>query len=155
MNNLAFQVVEKLSEKKLTIATAESLTAGLVSSLLAEITGASKVLKGGIVAYQNEIKEKVLNIDPQIIIKHSSVSKEVALLMAENVRKLLEADLGVSTTGVAGPTTMGNKKVGTVFVAISFKGHNMCLELNLTGDRQAIRQESCNKLFQLILEKLV
>lgn len=155
MNNLAFQVVEKLSEKKLTIATAESLTAGLVSSLLAEITGASKVLKGGIVAYQNEIKEKVLNIDPQIIIKHSSVSKEVALLMAENVRKLLEADLGVSTTGVAGPATLGNKKVGTVFVAISFKDHNMCLELNLTGDRQAIRQESCNKLFQLILEKLV
>lgn len=155
MNNLAFQVVEKLRDKNLTIATAESLTAGLVSSLLAEITGASKVFKGGIVAYQNEMKEKVLNIDPQIIIKHSSVSKEVAILMAENVRKLLEADLGVSTTGVAGPATMGNKKVGTVFVALSFKDHNMCLELNLTGDRQAIRQESCNKLFQLILENLV
>ena len=155
MNNLAFQVVEKLKEKSLTIATAESLTAGLVSAQLAEIAGASKVLKGGIVAYQNDIKEKVLNIDPQIIIKYSSVSKEVATLMAENVRKLLAADLGVSTTGVAGPTTIDAKKVGAVFVAISTKDHNMCLELNLAGDRQAIRQESCNKLLELILEKLV
>lgn len=155
MHNLALEVVEKLKEKNLTIATAESLTAGLLSSKLAEIEGASKVFKGGIVAYQNEVKENILNIDSKTIDKYSSVSREVAILMAENVRKKLKTDLGVSTTGVAGPGLVGDKKIGTVFVAISFSEHNMCLELNLSGDRQSIREESCRKLFELILEKLV
>lgn len=155
MYNLALEVVEKLKEKNLTIATAESLTAGLLSSKLAEIDGASKVFKGGIVAYQNEVKENILNIDSKTIDKYSSVSPEVAILMAENVRKKLKTDLGVSTTGVAGPGLVGDKKIGTVFVAISFSEHNMCLELNLSGDRQSIREESCSKLFELILEKLV
>ena len=155
MHNLALEVVEKLKEKNLTIATAESLTAGLLSSKLAEIEGASKVFKGGIVAYQNEVKENILNIDSKTIDKYSSVSREVAILMAENVRKKLKTDLGVSTTGVAGPGLVGDKKIGTVFVAISFSEHNMCLELNLSGDRQSIREESCSKLFELILEKLV
>ena len=155
MHNLALEVVEKLKEKNLTIATAESLTAGLLSSKLAEIDGASKVFKGGIVAYQNEVKENILNIDSKTIDKYSSVSREVAILMAENVRKKLKTDLGVSTTGVAGPGLVGDKKIGTVFVAISFSEHNMCLELNLSGDRQSIREESCRKLFELILEKLV
>ena len=155
MYNLALEVVEKLKEKNLTIATAESLTAGLLSSKLAEIEGASKVFKGGIVAYQNEVKENILNIDSKTIDKYSSVSREVAILMAENVRKKLKTDLGVSTTGVAGPGLVGDKKIGTVFVAISFSEHNMCLELNLSGDRQSIREESCSKLFELILEKLV
>lgn len=155
MHNLALEVVKKLKEKNLTIATAESLTAGLLSSKLAEIEGASKVFKGGIVAYQNEVKENILNIDSKTIDKYSSVSREVAILMAENVRKKLKTDLGVSTTGVAGPGLVGDKKIGTVFVAISFSEHNMCLELNLSGDRQSIREESCRKLFELILEKLV
>lgn len=155
MHNLALEVVEKLKEKNLTISTAESLTAGLLSSKLAEIEGASKVFKGGIVAYQNEVKENILNIDSKTIDKYSSVSREVAILMAENVRKKLKTDLGVSTTGVAGPGLVGDKKIGTVFVAISFSEHNMCLELNLSGDRQSIREESCRKLFELILEKLV
>lgn len=155
MYNLALEVVEKLKEKNLTIATAESLTAGLLSSKLAEIEGASKVFKGGIVAYQNEVKENILNIDSKTIDKYSSVSREVAILMAENVRKKLKTDLGVSTTGVAGPGLVGDKKIGTVFVAISFSEHNMGLELNLSGDRQSIREESCHKLFELILEKLV
>ncbi|MFM1826459.1 MAG: hypothetical protein RLZZ37_1094 [Actinomycetota bacterium] len=155
MNNLAFEVVEKLKLKSLTIATAESLTAGLVSANLAGIEGASKVFKGGIIAYQNEVKENILKIDASIINKHSSVSREVASLMAENVRKILNSDLGVATTGVAGPGLVGDKKIGTVFVALSSSQHNMCLELNLTGDRQAIRQETCTKLFELILEKLV
>lgn len=155
MNNLAFKVVEKLKAKKLTIATAESVTAGLVSSHLAEIEGTSKILKGAIVAYQNEVKENILKIDSEIIDKHSSVSREVATLMAENVRKILKADIGVATTGVAGPAPLGDKKIGTVFVAFSSMEHNMCLELNLTGDRQTIREQTCNKLFELILEKLV
>ena len=155
MNNLAFKVVEKLKAKKLTIATAESVTAGLVSSHLAEIEGTSKILKGAIVAYQNEVKENILKIDSEIIDKHSSVSREVATLMAENVRKILKADIGVATTGVAGPAPLGDNKIGTVFVAFSSLEHNMCLELNLTGDRQTIRVQTCNKLFELILEKLV
>ena len=155
MNNLEFQVVQRLKEKNLTIATAESLTAGLVSSNLASVDGASSVLKGGIIAYQNAVKENVLKIDPQIINKFTSVSSEVATLMAENVRQILKADIGVATTGVAGPALVGDKKVGTVFVAISSKEHNMCLELNLVGDRQTIRQATCDKLFELLLEKLV
>ena len=155
MNNLAFQVVQRLKEKNSTIATAESLTAGLVSSNLASVDGASSVLKGGIIAYQNAVKENVLKIDPQIINKFTSVSSEVATLMAENVRQILKADIGVATTGVAGPALVGDKKVGTVFVAISSKEHNICLELNLEGNRQTIRQATCDKLFELLLEKLV
>ena len=155
MNNLEFQVVQRLKEKNSTIATAESLTAGLVSSNLASVDGASSVLKGGIIAYQNAVKENVLQIDPQIINKFTSVSSEVATLMAENVRQILKADIGVATTGVAGPALVGDKKVGTVFVSISSKEHNICLELNLEGNRQTIRQATCDKLFELLLEKLV
>ncbi len=155
MNNLALQVIEKLTEKNLSIAVAESLTAGLVSSKLAEIEGASKVLKGSIVAYQNQVKEEVLKIDLKVISQYTSVSPEVALLMAENVRKLLKSSIGVSTTGVAGPGLVGDKKVGTVFVALAGEQHNICLELNLTGNRQEIREQTCDKVFELILEKLV
>lgn len=155
MQNLESKVLEKLVEKKLSIAIAESLTAGLVSSKLAEIDGASQVLKGAIIAYQNEIKENVLKIDPKVISLHTSVSKEVALLMAENVRKLMNSNIGISTTGVAGPSNVGDKKVGTVFVAFSGEQHNICLELNLKGSRNEIRMQTCQKVFELILEKLV
>jgi len=101
------------------------------------------------------VKVNILNIDSEIINKYSSVSREVATLMAQNVRKILGADIGVATTGVAGPAAVGDNKVGTVFVALSFLEHNMCLQLNLMGDRQSIREETCNKLFEFILEKLV
>jgi len=102
-SNLALEVVEKLKQKKLTISSAESLTGGLVGVSLSSISGASEVFKGSVVAYTDDIKINVLNVDSQVIKQFTSISEQVALLMAQNVRKLMNSDIGIATTGVAGP----------------------------------------------------
>ena len=102
------ELVELLKEKKLTIASCESLTAGLFSSRIAEIPGASNVLVGAIVTYATRIKEEIVHVDPKIIEQEGVVSAACAKAMAENTRKLLQADLCVSFTGNAGPACMRN-----------------------------------------------
>lgn len=154
-SNLALEVVEKLKQKKLTISSAESLTGGLVGVSLSSISGASEVFKGSVVAYTDEIKINVLNVDSQVIKQFTSISEQVAQLMALNVRKLMNSDIGISTTGVAGPNSSAGLKPGIVFVAISSDDHNMCQKLELTGDRTSIREQSVEKILQLTLSRLV
>ena len=103
-----------------TLAIAESCTGGLVSSRLTDISGSSKYIKLNLVTYANEFKESLLKIPKEIIEKHGAVSKEVAELMAINVRKIANTDIGVSLTGIAGPTGGSkNKPVGTIYIAIT------------------------------------
>ena len=155
VQELASSLIKKLQEKNLTLAVAESLTGGLVAASLTEIPGASKVIKGSITAYSDEIKQNVLNVNEDTITNFTSISEQVALEMAINVRKIMKSDIGISTTGVAGPEKSAGFAPGLVFVAISIGDHNMCQKLEITGDRSKIRNQTVQEILQLTLSRLV
>jgi nicotinamide-nucleotide amidase len=155
VQELASSLIKKLQEKNLTLAVAESLTGGLVAASLTEIPGASKVFKGSITAYVDEIKQNVLNVKDETITNFTSISKQVALEMAINVRTIMKSDIGISTSGVAGPEKSAGFLPGLVFVAISIGDHNMCQKLEITGDRSKIRNQTVQELLQLTLSRLV
>ena len=155
VQELASSLIKKLQEKNLTLAVAESLTGGLVAASLTEIPGASKVFKGSITAYVDEIKQNVLKVNEETILKFTSISEQVALEMAINVRTIMKSDIGISTTGVAGPEKSAGFAPGLVFVAISIGVHNMCQKLEITGDRSKIRNQTVQEILQLTLSRLV
>ena len=155
VQELASSLIKKLQENNLTIAVAESLTGGLVAASLTEIPGASQVFKGSITAYADEIKQNVLNVNKETILKFTSISEQVALEMAINVRTIMKSDIGISTTGVAGPEKSAGFAPGLVFVAISIGDHNMCQKLEITGDRSKIRNQTVHEILQLTLSRLV
>jgi len=155
MQNLIKQLHMRLLKTGNTIATAESCTAGLLSSLLTQIPESSRYFILGVTTYSNKTKEKVLRIPASIIHKFGAVSKEVALLMAENVRKLAKADLGVSITGIAGPTGGSLRKpTGTIFVAISSKNKNSCKKFVFKGNRNSVRKQAALKALGLLNENI-
>lgn len=109
-----------LKEKKLSISTAESCTGGYIAQLLTSVPGSSTYYKGSVVSYATEVKKNLLNVSEKTIEKHTVVSKEVAIEMAKGVRKKLNTDISLSTTGVAGPSKgEDGKEVGTVWIAIA------------------------------------
>lgn len=109
-----------LKEKKLCISTAESCTGGYIAQLLTSVPGSSTYYKGSVVSYATEVKKNLLNVSEETIEKHTVVSKEVAIEMAKGVRKKLNTDISLSTTGVAGPSKgEDGKEVGTVWIAIA------------------------------------
>ncbi|MBS4172591.1 competence/damage-inducible protein A [Bacillus sp. FJAT-49736] len=137
---LMLEAVQKLKERGLTIAIAESLTAGMFSSQMASISGISSILKGGIVCYSNEAKHDLVKVKKEVIEKYGSVSKECAAALAENIRMLLDSDIGISFTGVAGPDSLEGKEPGTIWIGISVKNKptNTFL-LELAGNRNSNR----------------
>lgn len=117
---LAARVGVLLKARGWSLGVAESCTGGLVSHVITYIPGSSSYLVGGIVAYSNRIKRDIVGVPEELLVAHGAVSREVALAMAQGVRRVLNADVGLSTTGIAGPTGGSPEKpVGTVFVAIS------------------------------------
>ena len=120
-NSLAQVVMTKLIEKHLTITAAESLTGGQLQAALTSIPGASQAFMGGFVTYANYAKEKLLAIPAEVIDKHGSVSEQTAILMAEQAKQKLGADVGVSLTGVAGPDSLEGQPVGTVWIGIAYR----------------------------------
>ena len=152
VSSLEEVVFAGLKEKGLTLGTAESCTGGLVAKRFTDLPGSSQMFKGGIVAYTNEIKEKVLGVSPAVLEEKSAVSPEVALAMAEGARKLLGCDIALSTTGVAGPDRDDRgHEIGTMFVAIATPGGSYVRALNL-GDRpmrQRQRTHTAHHAFDL------
>ncbi|MEH7250502.1 competence/damage-inducible protein A [Neobacillus niacini] len=141
--SLVAELMSVLKDKQLTIAAAESLTGGLFQQQLTSFPGVSSVYKGGIVCYTNEVKKNVLNVNPETIEKHGVVSHECAKELAENVSSLLEADIGISFTGVAGPDELEGKPVGTVYIGIATRGKQTVVQkLELGGTREANRTRS-------------
>jgi PncC family amidohydrolase len=117
---------ERLLQRRLTVATAESCTGGLFSSLLTEIDGSSGYFVGGVLAYDNEIKTKLLDVPPDLIEARGAVSAEVAEAMALGAIAKTGATLGVSFTGIAGPTGGStDKPVGLVYLGLAFKNHEV------------------------------
>ncbi|WP_394250237.1 CinA family protein [Arthrobacter pityocampae] len=138
----AADVVGLATRRGLTVATAESLTAGMVAATLADVPGASSVLQGGVVAYQISVKQKLLNVDADLLARAGAVDARVAAAMADGARAAFSADIGVATTGVAGPSPHEGKPVGTVFTAISTASGTTTAEHHFSGGRDAIRAAS-------------
>ncbi|MGG3918912.1 competence/damage-inducible protein A [Parageobacillus thermoglucosidasius] len=147
--------VKLLKEKKKTVAAAESLTGGLFLTELTAIPGASQVVRGGVVCYTNEVKEKVLHVPASVLATDGAVSERCAKLLAENVRALCGADIGISFTGVAGPDPLEGKSVGTVYIGISTSENETAVHaLALSGPRDAIRTRTAKYGCSIILKKL-
>ena len=119
LHHLAEQAVKKALETGRTVAAAESLTAGMVSAVIADTAGSSGMLQGGVVAYQNSVKVDVLGVPEELLAAAGSVDGAVAAAMADGARTALRADIGIATTGVAGPEEHDGKAVGTVFIGIA------------------------------------
>lgn len=119
---LARELVGLLTEQGRTVAVAESLTGGLVVAALVSVPGASAVVRGGVVAYATDVKTRVLGVDPELLALEGAVHPEVAREMARGVVELVGADLGVATTGVAGPDPQDGRPVGEVHVAVARAG---------------------------------
>lgn len=134
----AAEIVDHLRQKSETISTAESLTAGSVSSAIVTIAGASDVFVGGLTAYRDEIKSSHLSVDPAIIEKHSAISEEVAVAMAQGAIKTFGTTWAIGTTGVAGPNPLDGHPVGVVWVAIEGPIRHT-IELALSGEREDVR----------------
>lgn len=152
--SLSADVVTELIRRGRTIATAESLTAGLLAATLADVPGASATLQGGVVAYQNEVKDRLLGVDPGRLAGHGAVDAEVAAQMAEGARRVLGADIGVATTGVAGPEPHQGRAVGTVYLGIAGLPGPAAEELHLDGDREAIRRGAVQAALRSVLRRL-
>jgi nicotinamide-nucleotide amidase len=149
-------VVHRLVETKQTIATAESVTAGLVSHRLALVPGASNVLKGGIVVYTNEMKVEQLGVPPDLIERHTAVSEEVAREMAVRVRQKFGTDFAVATTGYAGPTGgPDGKPIGAVFAAVATKDGCEVTPFSWSGARYDVQSRTAKLALNMVRLKLV
>ncbi|WP_439647175.1 CinA family protein [Cellulomonas triticagri] len=144
----AAALLAALRERGWTVATAESLTGGQVAARLVDVPGASRALRGGVVAYATDAKAEVLGVDATLLAAHGAVHPEVARQMAERVRPLLRADVGLSTTGVAGPEQQDGNSPGTVHVAVATPAGTVVRTLALTGDRAAIRTATCDAVLR-------
>lgn len=144
-----------LKDKGLTLSCAESLTGGLFQSEITTLPGASAVLKGGVVCYQDEIKKKVLSVREDTLKQHSAVSEQCALELAGNVRTLFASDIGISFTGVAGPDDLDGKKAGTVWIGLAVKDRPAkAFLLNLAGGRNGNRKRTAKYGWHYLLKEL-
>lgn len=137
------EVAELLKKTKKTVSVAESLTGGLLSSKLTSQPGSSDFFIGGIVCYNNRIKVMDLGVPANIIAHESPVSKEVVIAMAEGIRKRYRTDIGLSATGIAGPTTTTPPKpIGLTYIGLASDSGTVFKELHLTGGRNEIREKA-------------
>ncbi len=152
LEKLAAAVVTRATERGLTLGTAESLTAGLIAATIADISGASRVLMGGIVSYDPRVKRDLLGVPQAVIDGEGVVSDPCARQMAEGARRTLKADIAVSATGVAGPTG-GTERipVGTVYIGCATEAGAHAQRFLFSGDRQAVRLQTVEKALQTLL----
>jgi len=145
----------------MTVATAESLTGGRLCAGLVDVAGASDVVRGGVVTYATDTKASVLGVDAELLARRGPVDPDVARAMARGVRRLLGADVGVATTGVAGPGPSDGWAQGTVFVAVAHGAADggdgpvdLVRELHLTGGRDAVRDGAVRAALALVTTAL-
>lgn len=153
MKQTAFDVIHALQGR--TLVTAESLTGGGIGRELTSVPGASDVFRGGIISYVDDVKRDVLGVPQEILDRYGAVSAWTAGYMASGVRKLLNADVSVSVTGLAGPAgdAFGHP-VGTVFIGFESQQKSLVKQYHFTGDRQSIREQTIQAALELILENI-
>ena len=147
---LARQVVTVLTERKQTVAVAESLTGGLLAASLVEVPGASAVFRGGIVAYATDLKSALLGVPADLLERYGAVHADVASAMARGVRARLGATFGMATTGVAGPDPADGQPVGTVHIAATGQFSEARRSMSLAGDRRCIRDQTVVETLRLL-----
>ena len=149
------QIISKLIEKNITIATAESCTGGSLGKNITSVPGASSIYGYGFITYANEAKEKILGVSHDTLEKHGAVSPDTAIEMARGAREVSGSDIAVSVTGIAGPGGgTAEKPVGLVYIAIADKNGEQYRKLNLSGNRDEVRSQTCDEVFKLISEHI-
>jgi len=144
-----------LKAKGLTLSCAESCSGGLLSHLITSVPGSSSYFKGGIICYSLESKRKILGVGSRLLSCKGAVSKEVCLLLAKNVRRIFSSDIGVSITGVAGPSRdEKNNPPGTVFIGVCLKDKCRLYEFRFRGSRMLIKKKAAIKALGLILSSI-
>lgn len=155
----AAALIRTLTGRSLTIATAESLTGGLLAAALVDVPGASVVFSGGVVAYATPLKATLLGVDRDLLAERGAVDPEVARQMADGVRRALAVagrpvDIGVATTGVAGPDAQDGKPPGSVFVAVAMGDIVDVVPLALSGTRDEIRAATVRAALGAVMTRL-
>lgn len=147
-------MLRALEDAGASLATAESLTGGRLAARVTSVSGASRVFLGGVVAYAPAVKETVLGVPPDLVLRHGVVSAECARAMAQGVRALTGATYAVSTTGVAGPDAQEGQPVGRVYVGLAGPAGVRAVELTLTGSRAEIQEATCAAALALLVTHL-
>jgi nicotinamide-nucleotide amidase len=145
-----------LTEKQMSISSAESCTGGKIASILSSVSGASKYFRGSVVSYATQAKIDVLDIDENLIIKHGVVSAEVASEMAKSIQKMMKSDFAIATTGNAGPTKeVGGAELGTVFIGIATPNEVFVEEFNFGQPREKVIDRAVSKGLELIYKEIL
>ncbi|HID94293.1 MAG TPA: nicotinamide-nucleotide amidohydrolase family protein [bacterium (Candidatus Stahlbacteria)] len=156
--NLAVQLGKLLKEKHLTISVAESCTGGLVMDKITDVSGSSEYFMGGVVAYSNELKMKILGVKKETLERVGAVSREVAHEMASGIKNFTGTDIGVSTTGIAGPTgATPTKPVGLIYIGFCSADKEVVEKHIFKGDRQMVKEQAAQAALDIVrrwLEKL-
>ncbi|MGJ9627537.1 CinA family protein [Actinotignum sp. GS-2025c] len=143
--------VRHLRERGLSLACAESLTGGLLTAQFVTIPGVSAVLRGGVVSYATDLKASILGVSSERLASHGPVDREVALQMARGVCDIAGADIGMATTGVAGPGPHDGHPAGTVWIAVSTRsGAHLARELHIAGGRSDVRSGAVRGAVELL-----
>ena len=153
--DLVYTLVQTLKDVGKTIATAESCTGGLLGKRITDISGSSAVYPGGVISYCNRVKHEILGVDQADLDALGPVSAAVARQMAEGVRRVVGADLGVGITGIAGPNSdETGRPVGLVYLAASDGRRTLIRERRFDGDRAAVREQAAEAAAELALTLL-
>ena len=154
-DDLAAAVLQLCRERSLTIGLAESCTGGLLGARLTAIPGSSDVVRGGVIAYANDLKRESLGVDEALLREHGAVSEPVVRAMAAGARTVARANIGLGVTGIAGPSGGSDAKpVGTVWLAVDLNGDVETRMVRLWGGREDIRQRSAQWLLEMLRKKL-
>lgn len=153
--SLELEVGKLLCDNSLVVATAESCTGGLVAAKLISYPGISQVLNESFITYSNEAKAKRLGVSEKTLEKYGAVSSQVAEEMARGVAKVTNSNIGLSTTGIAGPTGGTEEKpVGLVYIGVFIDGDVVVKKLNLVGDRESVRNKAASDILDLLRKEL-
>lgn len=151
MSKLLNDIAGSLIKKKLSLSVCESCTGGMLGTLITSEPGSSKYFCGGVIAYSDEVKQRVVGVRQATLRKYGAVSAEVAREMAQGVLKRFRANISISITGIAGPTGGTKKKpVGLVYLCVATRQHVSVENRVFKGSRNQIRREACDKALRLL-----
>ena len=152
---MLIKVSQLLKKHNLSIATAESCTGGLIAHTLTNISGSSDYFDRGIVSYSNKAKMQLLGVSEKLLKRYGAVSEQVAEAMAKGVRTKSNVDIGIATTGIAGPTGGTKEKpVGLVYIAVSTSKATIVKKFHFSGNRLQNKESTCEAALEMLLETL-